>query len=773
MKLFRYFASIITLFSILTGIAQARVLFQSEFFSEHINDSFIIDAGNDVNGDISLQFGQTLGQFLTWDVTNNNFLLSNDLHVLGDILTDGMAITLGHNQVGNPDTDVDIVAEQGSESSGVLRYDDGENRWKLSNDNVSFFDILSESDTFQGASHPGIVPDPNTEQDFFLRDDGTWSNLYTAKDIGFITIPGSTTGTIHVTSVGFESNFVEFTLNNDIESQNFDSQSPVNQSSQQGSFGWGAGYAYDDGNGIKQQSQFFSGSSNSINGHRSLGSNSQAIMIVTSDQNGNDIGRVEGALTQFTPSGFDLNITTNTLNDDYVVMYSASAAAGTEIQFIDAFTDNNSFTIDHDNTGGDVTLQFGQALDEYLRWNDTTHAFDLSDDLNLGGNEIQNARIENSVTDPATCDSTQVGRLYFNTTDNLTYICDGNSWQPLGSSSSGGDMTAVQGRRTTSLTPSYNTWTDVDLDTTDFENNSSILKHDTPGNTDRIIIGETGLYEIFYRVNHESSSQTHELNSRVRINDNTVIGGSLVNSRDYRDEYSPVADTFVTTLHAGDYITLQVQRVTDATISINTTLGAIRLKGEKGDKGDTGNSVETGSSPPFPCVSPKGGSLWYDTTDGQTYVCDTSNGRNSWLSQNISTFYGESNGTCQNGQDAGNSDPCNVDWGDSLGAGNNSDLGLYIPQDIVIVGYGFSELNTYCTTGSFDIEVWSSTGANDDNNYSLASEIATGLQGQVNHGTNLNKPISGNRYILWGLDNNCSQSMPDWNVILYYRVKGS
>jgi hypothetical protein len=48
-------------------------------------------------------------------------------------------------------------------------------------------------------------------------------------------------------------------------------------------------------------------------------------------------------------------------------------------------TTSNTFTLDTDNTGGNVTLQFGTTLAETLTWDSTNTRFNLSDDLNIGG----------------------------------------------------------------------------------------------------------------------------------------------------------------------------------------------------------------------------------------------------------------------------------------------------------------------------------------------------------------------------------------------------
>jgi hypothetical protein len=46
---------------------------------------------------------------------------------------------------------------------------------------------------------------------------------------------------------------------------------------------------------------------------------------------------------------------------------------------------STSYTLDSGDSGGDITLQFGAALAESLKWNSANARFDLSDDLNLTG----------------------------------------------------------------------------------------------------------------------------------------------------------------------------------------------------------------------------------------------------------------------------------------------------------------------------------------------------------------------------------------------------
>ena len=71
-------------------------------------------------------------------------------------------------------------------------------------------------------------------------------------------------------------------------------------------------------------------------------------------------------------------------------------------------TNSNTFTLDLDDTGGDVTLQFGSTLGEFLRWDSANSAFLFSNDVNFGGNEIQNFDVENVGAFP-TCDAAASG----------------------------------------------------------------------------------------------------------------------------------------------------------------------------------------------------------------------------------------------------------------------------------------------------------------------------------------------------------------------------
>lgn len=76
--------------------ARAQVIFDNEFLLQEVEGSWIIDAGDDVQGNVSLQFGNTLGETLTFNTTESWFELSNDLNLnqnqIKDIVIDNLSV---------------------------------------------------------------------------------------------------------------------------------------------------------------------------------------------------------------------------------------------------------------------------------------------------------------------------------------------------------------------------------------------------------------------------------------------------------------------------------------------------------------------------------------------------------------------------------------------------------------------------------------------------------------------------------------------------------
>lgn len=68
------------------------------------------------------------------------------------------------------------------------------------------------------------------------------------------------------------------------------------------------------------------------------------------------------------------------------ILSSTAFAAEITIYSNETATENaETLILDNDNTGGDVTLQFGQSLNEQLYWNNGGSTFQFTDDLHVGG----------------------------------------------------------------------------------------------------------------------------------------------------------------------------------------------------------------------------------------------------------------------------------------------------------------------------------------------------------------------------------------------------
>jgi len=198
-------------------------------------------------------------------------------------------------------------------------------------------------------------------------------------------------------------------------------------------------------------------------------------------------------------------------------------------------------------------------------------------------------------------------------------------------------------------------------------------------------------------------------------------------------------------------------------VSVNTDNGAIATLPV------TSRSIlALGPDPPVACQSGYYGRTFHDTDTGISYICDST--RDKWLSIETIVLWGDETGDCPDGDTPDSDANCNVDWGNGLGPDGSTDLGLYIPYNMTLIAYGFSEDNDACG-GSLDVEIWGTGSNSDDNNYSLGDGVvvATGLTGQAHNANNLDSDMAGDQYILWGIRNNCGGDVDDWNVIIYFK----
>lgn len=138
----------------------------------------------------------------------------------------------------------------------------------------------------------------------------------------------------------------------------------------------------------------------------------------------------------------------------------------------DSFSDVESDGIIIDAIGdasGDIIIQFGSLIGETLAWSASNNRFELSDDLDLGGNQLTTARFENVASLP-TLGAGDIGRVVQLTAIDSaatgcttspfcnpgTYVWNGTSWLGLSPGSgagfaqtvtvakSGGDFTSIK-----------------------------------------------------------------------------------------------------------------------------------------------------------------------------------------------------------------------------------------------------------------------------------------------------------------------------------------
>jgi hypothetical protein len=140
---------------------------------------------------------------------------------------------------------------------------------------------------------------------------------------------------------------------------------------------------------------------------------------------------------------------------------------------------------------------------------------------------------------------------------------------------------AAQARRTTAYTLTT-AFADVSLDTTDVETDAAVLDHDIATNSDNIIIGVAGTYLLYFEAEGEFNG-TNAVQGRIRINDTTVVPGSLGSfggQTHNQDHNYALSKLVIVTLAAGDFVTLQLQgtpAVGSGTVAAGTLFSAVRL----------------------------------------------------------------------------------------------------------------------------------------------------------------------------------------------------
>jgi len=134
--------------------------------------------------------------------------------------------------------------------------------------------------------------------------DNSGPTVYT----GYFIISGE--GAVTVKDIPFHPSQVTFNANANVESLNIDSDNGTGNNDRgiDNSFGTMNGFVRDIGGTLTQQVMFIGGHGNSINNISRYASSSNCIGIRYGDQNGNSLGKIEGAFNSFTTDGFIINV---------------------------------------------------------------------------------------------------------------------------------------------------------------------------------------------------------------------------------------------------------------------------------------------------------------------------------------------------------------------------------------------------------------------------------------------------------------------------------
>ncbi len=131
-------ASALLVASALPAFAADVLIYSNETLEENAND-MILDF-DDTGGDVTIQFGNTLAEQIFWDASDTAFTFTDDINVQGNTLT------LDSDNTG-AGANVSIVAEQGADANGELRYNATTNQWEISNNGGGFSAIQTAGST--------------------------------------------------------------------------------------------------------------------------------------------------------------------------------------------------------------------------------------------------------------------------------------------------------------------------------------------------------------------------------------------------------------------------------------------------------------------------------------------------------------------------------------------------------------------------------------------------------------------------------------------------
>lgn len=224
------------------------------------------------------------------------------------------------------------------------------------------------------------------------------------------------------------------------------------------------------------------------------------------------------------------------------------SSGGTNISGIEGET----FTIDTNDTGGDLTLQFGTTLAESIKWDSFNSEFDFSDAVNLNDSNLDNVLsldFSNNIFDP----TLEEGKLWFRSdVDNLKFYANGRL-QEIAVTEVGQFYDSNGGGGLFDLNVA--SWIAIPWNSESFAEDAT-YSHSTTSNNSRVYVNDNGLFLVTYSVIGNSDNNRKNIKCSVRLNGTTfpaVSGDSFSYSRNSSDSGANNSASVLINFSAGDY----------------------------------------------------------------------------------------------------------------------------------------------------------------------------------------------------------------------------
>lgn len=256
-----------------------------------------------------------------------------------------------------------------------------------------------------------------------------------------------------------------------------------------------------------------------------------------------------------------------------------STATQTEIDTKeDSFTKNSAFN-----------KSFGTSAGDVLEGDTTTITIQQANDITSNNSKV-------GITPTQSSDiTTNNSKVTFPEApnDGQEYVRKSEAWSV--SSGGGGGATApfplVQARRTTSFSIPTGTATDVNFDSTEVENDNSVIYHDLT-NTERIYLVESQYYLGLINFSFDNTANaTRTVDVELWLNGLVAISTITVTLTKLADE-SVTRTLILPPLTANDYIGIRmVASGTGVSLDEKAVVQVIQQKAPKGDTGATGSGA--------------------------------------------------------------------------------------------------------------------------------------------------------------------------------------